>query len=93
MNKENKHCYMCRDFSRYYTKGAKRFDKTEFGWCCERRESVNIHYCCDKWKGRLNRRKINGLTKLYLNDILTEISTIRMIIEEENCNDDENENL
>ena len=27
-------CYRCRYFDRYYTKGAKSFNKTPCGWCC-----------------------------------------------------------
>lgn len=93
MNSKDRQCYMCRNFDRYYTKGVKRFNKTEFGLCCQKRENVNIHCNCGLWAIKPKTKKINGLSRMYLNDLLTEISAIRMVVEEESCGNGESEEV
>ncbi|MDE6618750.1 MAG: hypothetical protein K2K13_06985 [Clostridiales bacterium] len=77
-------CSQCKHFERYYTKGVKRFSKTEFGLCTQKHESVNIHDCCERYKAGVRYRGIiSKRVKVCLNELLTEISAIRMVIEEE----------
>lgn len=45
-------CSKCKYLDRYYTKGVKRFNRTEFGWCKKKRESVNVRGCCEMWQAR-----------------------------------------
>ena len=81
---DNKRCSQCKYFDRYYTKGVKQFNKTNFGWCTRKHECVSIHDCCERYKEGVRDRDItNSRLKVSLNDLLTEISAIRMVIEEE----------
>lgn len=82
MSIENKICSQCRYLDRYYTKGETKFNKTEYGWCPIKRESVSINGCCDKYAKR-TARGISKRAKVYLNDLLTELSEIRKIMETE----------
>lgn len=80
---DNKRCNMCKHFNRYYTKGVTRFNQTEYGWCTRKCESVNIHDYCERYEVRIKARGINRRAKVCLNELLTEISAIRKVIEEE----------
>ncbi|HIU00552.1 MAG TPA: hypothetical protein IAB64_01035 [Candidatus Coproplasma excrementavium] len=76
-------CYNCRNLQRYYTRGVKSYLQTDFGYCCECRAVVEVHHSCEKFVRRTNRRRSERLTRYYLNDILTEISEIRKVLEGE----------
>ena len=77
-------CSQCKHFERYYIKGVKRFNKTNFGQCTQKRDIVNIHDCCERYKAGVRDRDITDRrVKVSLNDLLTEISAIRQVIEEE----------
>ncbi len=82
---ENKQCYMCGRFSRYYTKGVKSFEQTKCGLCLESKSSVNIHESCQNFvlKARTDSRR-GKLIKYYLSDLLTQLTEIRKLIEAEN---------
>lgn len=80
----NQRCSQCKHFNRYYLKGVKRFNKTTFGWCTQKRDVVNIHDGCERYKAGVKDRGINNeRVKVCLNELLTEISAIRHVIEEE----------
>lgn len=83
MENKQRHCYMCRGLERYYVKETKRLRRADFGWCCYKRENVEIHGCCDWFATRTYYRKSDKVLKIYLNDLLTEINELRCIIEEE----------
>ncbi|MDE6028864.1 MAG: hypothetical protein K2F90_00910 [Clostridiales bacterium] len=85
---ENNVCGKCKYFDRYYTKGIKRYDRTEFGWCSSRRNSVNANECCEHYQAVNNVRGVSRRVKVCLSDLLTELSAIRMIIEDE-ANDEQ----
>ena len=93
METESKKCYRCKNLDRYYTKEVKRFCKTKFGWCSEKQDTVQIQGCCDKFIFNPKSKKSNRMICHYLNDLLTEISEIRKVIEEENGETDESEEL
>ena len=82
MSTENK-CGRCKYLDRYYTKGVTKFDKTEFGWCMVKMDSVNVFECCERYEKRKLVYKASRRAKACLNDLLTEISEIRKIIEAE----------
>lgn len=85
MTTEEKKCSRCRYLDRYYTKGVTRFNKTDFGWCICKHKSVNIREDrCDKYEARKNARVPSRRIQVCLNDLLTEISEVRKIIEAEN---------
>ncbi|MDE6294407.1 MAG: hypothetical protein K2L88_07290 [Clostridiales bacterium] len=89
---ENKSCSRCKYLDRYYTKGVNRFNRTDLGFCRKRRESVNVRECrcesyeVDRYIGRIGRRAV----KVCLNDLLTQITEIRKVIEA-NADDAEQE--
>ena len=89
MDGESKQCYMCRNFERYYTKGVKQYSRTKFGYCREKRDNVGIHECCDKYGYRQHAKRTDGSALKYLSDLLTEISELRNVIEDERNGKDE----
>lgn len=76
-------CTNCTRLVRYYTKELKKFNKTEFGWCCEKRKIVCVKDQCEHFERRAYRTKIRFGLEHCLNDLLVQLSTIRQIIEEE----------
>lgn len=84
MENKKKECYRCKYLDRYYTKGIKEYQKTRFGWCCKKQESVTIHNGCENFFAKPKQTRNMRLLRFCLNDLLTEISEIRKIIEAEN---------
>lgn len=82
-----KQCYNCKHFERYYVKQMIKFEKTKFGRCCLLGNNVNVHDCCQNYVFKPRTKKINGFIQIQLNDILTELTTLRNILEE---NSDDN---
>lgn len=79
----NGKCYMCKKFIRYYTRGRIQFNRTKYGWCSEKRCSVNSMESCCKFKYRVRTKKSREALQLYLSNLLTEIGAIKMLLEEE----------
>ena len=77
-------CYRCRNFLRYYTKGVKQYNQTKFGWCGVKRGNVSVHEGCEQFVLKTRTKKSRMLLGYYLENLLTEISFIRMILEQEN---------
>ena len=83
MEKKGKHCYACAHLERFYTKGQRRFQRTEIGWCFLKRESVDVRGCCERFQVKKTKRESIRLLRAYLNDLLTEISELRCFLEDE----------
>ena len=85
METENKvnYCYACKNFERYYVKGIKQFNKTKVGWCCHKGEVVNAVDGCGEFAIKTTWKSYRKAVKNCLNDMLTEISEMRKIVEEE----------
>lgn len=83
MDNSGKHCYRCKNFIAYYTKGEKRFNKIKIGWCGKRLEEVNLHFNCDKYSPKGYSSKPGYMISYYLDNLLSEITAIRQVIEEE----------
>lgn len=79
----NNRCSKCKHFDRYYTKGVTHFNKTVFGWCTKKHESLNVHDCCERYEAGTRTRGISRRAKICINDLLTEITAIRNVIEAE----------
>ena len=86
---EQNPCYRCKNLDRFYTRGVKQFNKTKVGWCCKKEEIVNVHDSCDKYELRKPCKRISKSIKFCLNDLLTDISGIREIIEDERRENEE----
>lgn len=82
MENKKPECFECRDLIRYYTKGIKRFNKSRYGWCCKRQEHVDIHDNCENFNRCRKKGIILYSTKICINDLLTQITEIRNILEE-----------
>ena len=74
---ENKSCSFCRFFERYYTKGAKQFNKTKTGLCRKRQEQVTVQDGCKEFVKKPLRRRSVRLLRYYLNEILLELHALR----------------
>lgn len=44
-----KHCYNCKYYNAYYTKGYKQFDKTDLGLCTKTKTTVEKSGECDNF--------------------------------------------
>lgn len=84
MEEKNSKCFSCFYFERYYTKEVKHFQKLNFGNCILKRENVSAHGSCDGYRLNSTRKNSKRVLKMYLNDIFTEISEVRKLLEEEN---------
>ncbi len=76
-------CFRCKNFSLFYTKGVKNFNKTKFGWCIERQSVVSTQDGCEKYAYKPCIRRSNLMIKNCLNGLLTEITGIREMLEAE----------
>lgn len=81
-NKSDK-CYNCKYFDRYYTKGIKKFDRTEFGWCCKKIQTIKSDEACGSFIFKSKNKRSRILLELCLNDLLTQITEIRNVLEED----------
>lgn len=75
---------MCQNMDRFYIKGNKKFDKTKCGWCCVKVGVVQIHESCEKFRLKKKRARYTFLLKKTLENLLTEISEVRKVLEAEN---------
>lgn len=79
-----KECYSCRNFKRYYVKGLSRFNKTNLGYCGIRQEIIEKHNICDKYQYSNHAMFSRKKTSLrILADLLTDITAIKQILQEE----------
>lgn len=76
-------CYKCRSFLRYYTRGRIQFNETKYGWCGTKLCTVEGQSCCCEFKQRIRSKGSRLTLRLYLSGLLTEISAIKLLLEEE----------
>lgn len=61
MEGEGKHCYGCKYYKPYYTKGYKQFDRCDIGFCTEKEATVDKKEYCEKFTcmyyARTNRKQ------------------------------------
>ncbi len=81
-NNSNK-CFRCASFHKYYTMGVKQFNATKFGWCPRRAINVKNTDGCEKFHQKKYRRGHMYSLNIHLNNLLTHISVLRQILEEE----------
>ena len=80
-------CAWCRYFDRYYTRGVKQFNKTELGFCHFKNTETGARDGCENFAPAQKDKRSERLLKHCLNDLLTEISEIRKVIESEDDGD------
>ena len=86
-------CYRCRFFDRYYTKENIQFKRTACGWCSVKKDNISATGVCERFVPQRNWRVPRKPIVMHLNDLLTEISAMRQLIEDDRCDNDENEEL
>lgn len=89
MEDGSKKCFKCVYFNRYYTMGVRKFYDTEFGWCGEKKSTVVNTDGCKEFILKRKRPLFKDSVQIKLNGLLTEISAIRKIIEEDMYDDKE----
>ncbi len=75
-------CKRCKQFDRYYTRGVTRFDKTEIGRCYATGDDVSAQGSCNKFTSKTPVKRTRYAIELCLNNIMTDISAVRNMIEE-----------
>lgn len=81
---EEKHCYGCRYYKPYYTKGNVKFDRCDIGLCAKKKTTVERHEVCDKYScmyyGRINRKQA-ALSAIA--EHINVLSEIKQILDED----------
>ncbi len=90
---QNNQCYRCRNFSRYYTKGVKKFNRTKSGWCSVKRDTVKTEGYCDRYDSKQYTFKPSKTILRTLSDLLTQLPEMRAIIEEDKNGSEEREDV
>lgn len=78
---KRKTCSVCGKFTRYYTKGTRRFEPAKFGFCYEQNNIVKSDGGCENQIP--NHRRISVHKRAVsraLCDILAQLSAIRQIV-------------
>lgn len=83
MEKCNYECYNCRYFHRYFVIKKAEYERTKFGFCRKKRENVGIHGKCEQFKFKQILYDFDIPIQRKLDGLLTEISALRTIVEEE----------
>lgn len=85
---ENNHCYNCRYYKPYYTKGYFKFDKQEIGFCNVNKKTSEHNETCgkfsNKYYARINRKQA-ALKALTEN--INMLAEIKQILEEDDIDD------
>ncbi len=82
MEQQIGNCSRCMYFDRYFVKKATTFQSTSIGWCEVKKEIVKSRDSCEECKKRQLRRTSYHALILHLNDLLTEISEVKGILED-----------
>jgi len=93
MENKSTQCRNCKYLDRYYTMEIKTFRKTNLGWCCNKKETVSVTDSCKQHVRKTQRKvKRTGIQR-YLDNILTQLSSMRYVLEEEINESDEMQKL
>ena len=76
-------CAICRDFNRFYTIGVTRFNETDYGYCNEHKRCVGEYDYCDDYTFCFYPKISKHVVLKNLNSLLTELSEVRRVLEEE----------
>lgn len=93
MENKSTQCRFCKYLDRYYTRETKMFQKTDLGWCCKKIETVCVTDSCENYVHKTRHKVMRRGIQRYLEDILTQLSAMKCIIEEEKNESDEMQKL
>ncbi len=88
MKEENKKCWNCGAFRRFYTKGYCNLQQEDIGFCSTQNKIVDKNENCKKWNYRQRVRNMRKQTAISsIADIRTKIDVIEKILTEESESD------
>lgn len=88
MKEENKKCWNCGAFRRFYTKGYCTLQQEDIGFCSTQNKIVDKNENCKKWNYRQRVRNMRKHTAISsIADIRTKIDVIEKILTEESESD------
>ena len=88
MKEENKKCWNCGAFRRFYTKGYCNLQQEDIGFCSTQNKIVDKKENCKKWNYRQRVRNMRKQTAISsIADIRTKIDVIEKILTEESESD------
>lgn len=77
-----KTCETCSRYERYYTKGATKFERTEFGYCFKQQKIVK-NSTCEFWNKKTSSLHFHRISAARsLRAILKHLTALRQIFEE-----------
>ncbi len=81
---ETKHCYNCRMYNPYYTKGNIKFDRCDIGRCSKHRKTVERHDSCEFFSFKYYARRDRMQAALAaLTEHVNLMAEIKQILEED----------
>ena len=86
-------CANCKYFQRYYAKGINQFTATDLGHCNVLKRIIAAQETCNRFLQKPYQCKNHKTLQKSLHEILIHLSAIRVIIEEQEHEKDENTEL
>lgn len=84
MRNGNKHCYGCKYYKPYFTKGYIQFDRCDIGLCAKKKTTVEKQEFCENYTcmyyGRIDRKQA-ALTAIA--DHINVLAELKHILEED----------
>lgn len=84
MEHREKHCYSCKFYKPYFTKGNIQFDRRDIGLCAKKKVTVEKREICEEYicmyYGRINRKQV-ALTAIA--EHVNVLAEIKQILEED----------
>ncbi len=81
---KNKECFLCGNFQSYYIKRQFRFQKTQVGYCIQKREIIDKHETCPYWNSHCRKFYSSKKRSIkVLSELLFEIAAIRQVLQSE----------
>ncbi len=88
MEDKSKHCYGCKYYKPYFTKGNIQFDRCDIGLCAKKKTTVERHEVCEQYVcmfyGRINRKQA-VLTAIA--EHINVLAELKQILEEDDDED------
>lgn len=82
MEQENHHCYGCKAYQPYYTKGYSSFDRQDIGYCRKKKETVRKHEICEFYSGAYYPSTHKDSLEMKIDDTIKVFSELKQIVAE-----------
>lgn len=80
---QQRHCWDCRYYNAYYTKGNNQFDKVKQGYCKKRDTTTANHESCETWTYHAYPRKVyKSHALMTLENIANSLTGVAQILRE-----------